>query len=272
MIEKKNFPPSLSMDTRQFIRFVQQRLHQQPLEPLSFTLKRDVQRISAVLFLLGLDTNKKVCLILNKRSRRVRQPGDLCCPGGGITPVVDSLLSKCLDLPFSPFSAWLYRKRYQQTHRSGGRKLKLLLATALREGVEEMRLNPFLVSFLGRLPDQQLWMFKRSIYPLVGWIRYQQRFFPNWEVDRIIRIPLRSFFEAKRYARFLLNADEQDESWDMPCFIHKEQGQSELLWGATYRISLHFLRTVFGFTEPPLAARPRVRYSLAANYQTGSKT
>ena len=48
---------------------------------------------SCVMLLLGPHTVANggppdPCLILNKRSQRVRQPGDLCCPGGGITPVV----------------------------------------------------------------------------------------------------------------------------------------------------------------------------------------
>jgi hypothetical protein len=150
--------------------------------------------------------------------------------------------------------------------------LKLLLATALREGVEEMRLNPFGVTFLGRLPEQQLLMFQRSIFPLVGWIGKQQRFFPNWEVDRIVRIPVLSLFETANYARFRLHAGRKEGAWEMPCFIHRERGRHEVLWGATYRIALHFLNAVFGFSEPSMAERPLVTYTLAKNYHTGSRT
>jgi hypothetical protein len=211
MIKISNFHQRFPRDTERFIRFVQQRLHQQGVEPFSFNFNGDFRRISAVLFLLGMDSVGHLSLILNKRSSLVRQPGDLCCPGGGITPGVDFLIARCLDLPFSPLHSWLYRKRCKRNCRFDNKKLKLLLATALREGVEEMRLNPFGINFLGRLPEQQLLMFQRSIFPLVGWVRKQQRFFPNWEVDRIVRIPVLSFFEKTNYARFRLKSDRNEE-------------------------------------------------------------
>jgi hypothetical protein len=55
----------------------------------------------------------------------------------------------------------------------------------------------------------------------------------------------------------------------MPCFVHREQGHDELLWGATYRITIQFLDAVFGFSEPSMSERPFVNYTLAKNYHTG---
>ena len=52
-------------------------------------------RASAVLFLLGRRRSRDYgddtgpFLFLNKRSARVKQPGDLCCPGGSIAPRLD---------------------------------------------------------------------------------------------------------------------------------------------------------------------------------------
>jgi hypothetical protein len=53
---------------------------------------------SAVLFLLTTCPGAKgrgfqPCLLLNKRSQQVLQPGDLCCPGGGVEKR-DRLLSR----------------------------------------------------------------------------------------------------------------------------------------------------------------------------------
>ena len=62
---------------------------------------------SAVMFLVGQCQTcaagpEEPCLILNKRSEKVRQPGDLCFPGGGISLKKDRPLSVLLRLPKSP--------------------------------------------------------------------------------------------------------------------------------------------------------------------------
>jgi hypothetical protein len=173
------FPQS----TQSLIRLVQERIHRQPLAPLAFNTNGDVRRISAVFFLLGQGADKEPLLILNKRSRLVRQPGDLCCPGGGVSPSIDALIAKWLHLPVTPLTRWTHGRWWRRNRRQDFSKLSLLLATALREGFEEMRLNPFGVKFLGPMPAQHLVMFKRAIYPLVGWVNRQQHFFPNWEVE-----------------------------------------------------------------------------------------
>ncbi|HSM74653.1 MAG TPA: hypothetical protein VK852_08460, partial [Desulfobacterales bacterium] len=79
-------------------------------------------------------------------------------------------------------------------------KIALLLAAALREGFEEMRLNPLGVEFLAPMQAQRLVLFQRVIYPLVGWVPRQRRFIPNWEVDKIVRIPLAALLDPVNYA------------------------------------------------------------------------
>ena len=64
----------------------------------------DYRQASVVLFLLGncpaeSGDRPEPCLILNKRSARVRQAGDLCCPGGGITPGLDRPAAGLLKYP-----------------------------------------------------------------------------------------------------------------------------------------------------------------------------
>jgi len=255
-----------------FTRFVQARLGLHPPEPFAFNTNGDLRQLSAVLFLLGSGTEGKPVLILNKRSRHVRQPGDLCCPGGGIAPTIDPLLAKWLGLPMPPLSKWSRRGWWQRNRPKDWPKLTLLLATALREGFEEMRLNPLGVQFLGTMPAQHLIMFRRAIYPLVGWVQNQKRFFPNWEVEKIVRIPLASFFEAGNYACCRISFQDENPGSpeipyrDMPCFIHRQNNAAELLWGATYRLTEQFLSTVFEFIPPPLPTLPIIERSLNRRY------
>lgn len=267
--------PPFDRSTESLVGLVQARLHQHAPGPLAFTLDGDLKQISAVLFLLGKGVDGKPFLILNKRSRHVRQPGDLCCPGGGISPGLDFLLARGLKLPATPFSRWPQLAWWRRNRPNDLPKLSLLLAAALREGLEEMRLNPFGVSFLGPLPAQQLVMFRRAIYPMVGWVRHQRRFVPNWEVDRIVAIPLASFFKAGNYARYRITfkpgtPGAPDKPYrDMPCFRHCHRGQEELLWGATYRITVRFLNLVFDFIPPPMETLPLVRRQLGRRYLKG---
>jgi len=224
------------------------------------------------MFLLAPGAEGKPVLILNKRSRQVRQSGDLCCPGGGVQPTLDPFLARWLRLPAPPLSRWpkgFWWRRYREKDWT---KLALLLAAALREGFEEMRLNPLGVRFLGPMAPQRLVMFRRTIYPLVGWVPRQRLFFPNWEVEKIVRIPLANLLEAANYAccrisfQDALNDGQDIPYRDMPCFVHRDNGQKELLWGATYRLTERFLNTVFGYRPPAVEVLPVVRMRLDNRY------
>jgi hypothetical protein len=154
-------------------------------------------------------------------------------------------------------------------------RLRLLLATALREGAEEMRLNPLGVAFQGMLPPEHLVMFNRTIYPMVGWVQRQQRFFPNWEVERIVRIPLRALLVPTDYIRLCLTmahhapATEGGAGREFGAFRYRSPAGVEILWGATYRIVMTFLQRVYGFAPPKLGNGPVVEKRLTAAYLTG---
>ncbi len=236
-------------------------------------------KASAVLFLLTqyqaeVEQPAEPCLLLNKRSKKVLQPGDLCCPGGGIESK-DRLFSRVLRWPFSPLRKWPAWERWKCQSSESIDGLSLLLATALRESWEEMRLNPFKVAFMGPLPVQKLVMFKREIYPLVGWVPEGQALVPNWEVERIVHLPLRRLLEVHRYARYRLTFDTTQgishRKEDFPCFIHNGRGGEEILWGATFRIAMDFLRMVFGFRLPDLRQAPIIHRRLDDAYLNGSK-
>ncbi|UCF89841.1 MAG: CoA pyrophosphatase [Desulfobacterales bacterium] len=237
---------------------------------------------SAVLFPLGMfaaghRSLPEPCLILNKRSAHVPQPGDLCCPGGSVTPRLDVFLAKLLSLPLSGLARWPHWATWRERRPMEARALAVLFATSLRESFEEMRLNPLTVKFLGPLPPQRLVMFQRVIYPMVAWIPRQKRFHPNWEVEKIVFIPLRDLINPAHYAccRFHLGNDQGAETGrpanEHPCFRHADSSASELLWGATYRITTVFLKHVFRFAPPDITLCPVVNESLREDYFGGPR-
>jgi hypothetical protein len=263
---------------KRIMRALQGRNHNGMVFPKGVT---DSSITSGVLFLLGPDCQGKEfsptpCLILTKRSLKVKQPGDLCCPGGSISSSIDSYLAKLLYLWGSPLSRWPYWSLWRKKRPKEARRLGLLFATCLREGFEELRLNPLGVKFLGPLPSQQLIMFRKVIYPMVCWNGRQKQFFPNWEVERVVYIPLHNLLSPSNYARYRIDmAPPHDNSKnldvkDYPCFVHEYQDEPEVLWGATFRITMVFLEIIFGFKPPDMASLPVINGSLREDYLTGS--
>ncbi|RLC06261.1 MAG: hypothetical protein DRH90_03785 [Deltaproteobacteria bacterium] len=236
-----------------------------------------IKNSSAVMFLLGLmpgDNGQapEPCLILNKRSQEVTQPGDLCCPGGGISPGMDTFLAGTMTLPGLPMWRWPFWSAIRSQRYKEAKILRVLFFTSLREGFEEMRLNPFGVRFLGSLPIQRLVMFGRVIYPMVGWVSRQQHFRLNWEVEKIVSIPLRKFLDPGNYVRYQLemkdpNADNGSRQvYDAPSYLHKNSLETEVLWGATCRITLNFLELMFGFEVPADESLPVLKGIMDETY------
>lgn len=235
--------------------------------------------LSVVIFLLGLhrpapDQSPEPCVILNKRSAKVRQPGDICCPGGGVSPRVDRLTAHLLRLPGSPLRQWAYYRFWRKRSSRRMARLRLLLATALREGVEEMRLNPLAVCFQGVLPTEQLVLFRRTIIPMVAWVRWQRRYVPNWEVERIVRVPIRALLDPGGYVGLRLRMGPRGphlkgEWQEFPAFRHRSSESTEIIWGATYRITTNFLERVFGFVPPAPEAGAVVEKRLTRDYLSG---
>ncbi len=252
--------------------------------PLKEVLAR---RASAVLFLLAYDRRRRskdrVCLVLSKRSGQVTQAGDLCCPGGRVNKLADSLLAPAVSVQQAVQS--VSHGRSGRPARTAGDKslfgsgLRLaaskaafwmMAATALREAWEEIRLNPFNVEILGPLPSQPLVMFEKVIFPVCGWMRRSARWRPNWEVSAMIEIPLELLLNPKAYARFRLPQARRHDGTtmeiDFPCVVVETQSGKELLWGATYRICRNFLKLVFGFEPPPADSLPFVENALLPSY------
>ena len=217
-------------------------------------------------------------LQLIKRSSEVPQPGDLSCPGGMLHPSVDPFLARLMVPRLMPIlqgkALWLAKARGRNTYES----LSLFLTNALREAWEEIRLNPFNVRFLGPLPSRELYVFSRIIFPVVGLVNRPWRFQPNWEVERIVEIPLRALFERENYGTLTVEIEstlpfrhQVEPVRDFPCFFYTPSGgREEVLWGATMSIVMNFLEIVFGFTLPEINSNRVVRKSLRPDYATGN--
>jgi hypothetical protein len=146
------------------------------------------------------------------------------------------------------------------------------LATSLRESYEEIRLPPFNVDFLGTLPPQNLIMFKRTIFTMVGWLKRPTRFKINQEVSAIMTIPLKDLLNPDKYANYCLNyatsvtAHLNHNHQEFPCFVFQQGDQREVLWGVTFRIVMTLLHQVFDFELPKLEGRPVINGRIGESY------
>jgi hypothetical protein len=233
---------------------------------------------SAVLFLLtqrriAQAQKPELCLLLTKRSHRVPQPGDLCCPGGGIA-LADKIVSGLLPLPIASVHGWLRWFRWLTKRKRSAHRVMQIWVAGLRESWEEMRLNPLRVSLLGPLPVQQLVLFRRLIFPLAAWVPAYPHLRPNREVSRIVNVPLRSLLDPGNYGRFRLaikyGGAENGRRNEFPCYIHRGGRGTEILWGATFRITMDFLRIAFGFSCPDMDDLPVVQGRRDPAYFNGS--
>jgi hypothetical protein len=190
---------------------------------------------------------------------------------------LDPYLARLVTLPVFPMARWPHWGQWLERRPQEARRLALFFATSLRESFEEMGLNPLGVKFLGPLPSQRLRLFRRVIYPMVGWISRQRRFFPNWEVEKVIFIPLRCLLNSHHYARYRLRYGSRlgkefnRQTEDFPCFRFRNENKTELLWGVTYRIVMLFLELAFGFRPPDPASLPVISGILEENYLTGPR-
>ena len=209
---------------------------------------------------------------LIKRSSLVTQPGDLSCPGGMIHPIIDCLLRPLLL--YAPLPIVRGRTRTYAFSRgpTSLRITTLFLANALRETWEEIGLRPWRVRYLGPLPTYSLTRFRRTIFPLVGYVVNGEPPRPNREVEKIVEIPLSAFFQEGHIGCYLLSVPDPNEAGASipiryPCLIHHNpDGEEEILWGATFHIITRFLAIVTDYQLPDWIAGPVVRRTLRPDY------
>ncbi|MBN2254378.1 MAG: CoA pyrophosphatase [Deltaproteobacteria bacterium] len=213
---------------------------------------------------------------LIKRSERVPQGGDLSCPGGILDPAFDGVFSRIIRYGLPPVMTGDARRHAELGGAESLAHTCLFLANAMREAWEEIRLSPFNVHYLGALPCYNLTLFTKTIFPVVGLVKKDNPYRLNGEVDKIVEIPVSSFFDEKNYAVYSLEASDRiagnrNGQWEFPCLIHVERNDSEeILWGATFNIIISFLTTAFAFDFSRINPTRVVTGTLEKKYLAGT--
>lgn len=209
---------------------------------------------------------------LIKRSSRVPQPGDLSLPGGMLHPVLDRLLRPLLILMPSAILRGKARAYALQQKACSFRIITLFLTNALRESWEEIRLSPARVRFLGPLPTYSLTLFRRTIFPLAGFVENPDLPRPNREVEKIVEIPLSAFFRKDFFGCYQIDVPGPTgrSSLQYPCLVHWDSdGREEVLWGATFHIIVGFLGIIMDYRLPEWRKGRIIRKNLQSDYLTG---
>lgn len=171
------------------------------------------------------------------------------------------LISAAVLLPlFSTADGWqvLFIKRSEQDYDHHGGQIAFpggqvekedssLLETALREAKEEINLQPWDVQILGSLNEISTVTHYR-VKPFVGLIPWPYPLQPdNREVEKTLTIPL-DWLSAKKnnYQKTWKQPDRNGKPYPVDYFVPYDD---EILWGASARIVLDFLETVFGRSE-----------------------
>ena len=233
---------------------------------------------SAVLLPLELDaSSQEYGVILNKRSTYVQQAGDLCFPGGGTDRRLDRILSRLLAWRILPTGRSEPLRRLLRASPRAREVFMFVLSSVLRESWEEMRLPPWKVEYMGALPTIWMQSFPRVIFPVVGRVRPGWKARPNWEVESVLRLPLRAFFDPANYAtcRFLVQTPSEEGQgtleWEYPCLVINDPTGEEILWGATFNILMNFMERVFELHIGRINPSRRVLKELSPYYFTGKE-
>jgi 8-oxo-dGTP pyrophosphatase MutT (NUDIX family) len=208
-------------------------------------------------------------LMLIKRSSKVAQPGDLSFPGGMLDNFRDRLLSFIFRNLFLRTSNREIFHFLNKNDPVSARLISLFMAASLRESWEEVGLSPFRTELIGPLPTYNLTRFKRTIFPIAGFIKNYGTLRPNAEVEKIIEIPLSSFYrpDCLGSLRIATSADKNSPTADYPCLIHYDKdGEKEVLWGATFFITVEFLRIVLGYHLPEMKKGEIISRTLSSVY------
>lgn len=109
--------------------------------------------------------------------------------------------------------------------------------TALREAEEEIGMRPEDVKVLGRL-SKLITVSSYQVSPIVGIIPFPYAFkVGSFEVERVFTIPLSWLANRNNYWEFSLRESERS-------LIAYHPYDGELLWGATARMTVNFLKTL----------------------------
>lgn len=178
-------------------------------------LADDGVRPSAVLCALYDDEDGRATVVLTRRARHLRtHRGEVSFPGGGAEP--------------DDVDHW---------------------ATAIRESVEEVGLDPTGLERLGELDHLRTVSGRSYIVPLVAALPGRPELVGNpLEVERILHVPLADLLAPGTY---------REEHWGLPqmerpIFFFEVPGDT--IWGATAAMLRNLLLVVLGLADPTAPA------------------
>jgi len=120
--------------------------------------------------------------------------------------------------------------------------------------------------------------FSRIIFPIVGKIEGNWEARPNWEVEKVIRLPLNLFFSPENYALCSINTVPQlqaklgSDFWELPCLVVPDEEREEILWVATFTILMSFVVSVFNLPLGDIHPIRMIYKELPSYYYTGKST
>ncbi|MEQ8162495.1 MAG: CoA pyrophosphatase [Smithellaceae bacterium] len=210
---------------------------------------------------------------LIKRSDLVSQAGDISCPGGMLHPSIDKIISLFLTTGLFPSLHKGLSKLACCEDKESIDLVRLFLSNALREAWEEIGLNPLAVSFLGALPTYSLILMTRTIFPLVCLTTKPYEFRLSPEVDKVLEIPLSTFFDGSRYAQLEIETSFHHHMSrnQFPCIVlNDDQEEQDILWGATFYIIMNFLRIISDDSLPVPSSTDKIKRVLSDTYISGN--
>jgi 8-oxo-dGTP pyrophosphatase MutT (NUDIX family) len=217
--------------------------------------------------------NSQYVFQLIKRSDRVSQAGDISCPGGMLHSVTDKILSNLLTTGLIPSLHRQISRAMIHKDRETINLTRIFLINAVREAWEEIGLNPFRVSFLGALPCYSLALIARTIFPLVCLVPEPFEFKLSAEVEKILEIPVSTFFDGSKYALLEIETPSGNPIYNnqFPCIrLTDAQGEQEILWGATFYIIMNFLRIISDDSLPVPSSSSTIKKVLSKTYISGN--
>ncbi|MEN6374529.1 MAG: CoA pyrophosphatase [Smithella sp.] len=243
----------------------------------SFSNAAPPHRVAGVVLLLNykqLSTgNAEYVFQLIKRSDLISQAGDISCPGGMLHPSIDKIISVLLTTGLLPSLHSAITKLAYHEDKESIDLVRLFLSNALREAWEEIGLNPFTVSFLGALPTYSLILMTRTIFPVVCLTRKPYEFKLSQEVEKVLEIPLSTFFDGSKYAQLEIETSFHHHMSrnQFPCIVlNDDQEEQDILWGATFNIIMNFLSIISDDSLPVPSSSDKIKKVLSSTYISGN--
>ncbi len=245
------------------------------IENINKTSSRHLE--AGIVLLLNYKSNQEkpeYFFQLIKRSQNVTQAGDISCPGGILHPRIDRIISLFLKTGIIPDMRKKILNHDACKDKETNSLIRLFLTNALREAWEEIGLNPFNILFLGALPCYSLTSFAITIYPLVCLVSKSYKYQLSSEVEKILEIPLSFFFQSSNYALLEIEAPMENTictyRYTLPCaVIPDSEGNTEILWGATFNIITNFLRIISDNSLPLPSSSKIIKKVLTNSYYSG---